>query len=125
MNFISGTLDGTDQSVFSIGDLQAPLDNYALDGKGQIKGGTPIGIRPEPIVTGASLAEATWSTNVEVEVDLIEPMGSDALIWSDINGADFRFRVNGQSDIKAGDQVEIGLDPAKICVFDAESELRL
>ena len=123
MNFISGTLNNAERSVFSFGNLRVPLETYAFDGRGRMAGDALLGIRPEHIVTGASLAEATWSTTVEV--DLIEPMGSDALIWSSINGRDFRFRVNGQSDIKAGDEVEIGLDPAKICVFDAESELRL
>ena len=123
MNFIDGALNSAEQPVFSFGDYRVPLDAYAFDGKGKMSGDALLGIRPEHIVTGASLVESSWTTSVEA--DLIEPMGSDALIWSNINGRDFRFRVNGQSDIKAGDRIEIGLDPAKICVFDAESELRL
>jgi len=123
MNFINGALDSTGQPVFCFGDLTVSLEDYAFDGKGKLTGDALLGIRPEHIVTGASLVDATWRTTVEV--DLVEPMGSDALIWSSINARDFRFRVNGQSDLKAGDQIEIGFDPAKICVFDAESELRL
>jgi len=129
MNFIDGTLAINNNPVFTFGNLQVPLNTYPFDGKG-----TPdpiesnnkqviLGVRPEHIVTGAALSEVPWTT--EVEVDVVEPMGSDTLIWSNIDGSDFRFRVDGQSTFGAGDKIEIGFDPAKICVFDAESELRL
>lgn len=125
MNFIKGELSTSDNPVFSFNDIQVPLTNYPFDGAGLTAntGGALLGIRPEHIVTGAALAEVPWSTSVEV--DVVEPMGSDTLIWSRIDNLDFRFRVDGQSPLRKGDQVEIGFDPARICVFDSDTELRL
>jgi len=125
MNFVEGTL--TTPTQFSFDNLEVPLHSYPFDGEG-IVGTTEnmkalLGVRPEHVVTGAALSEVPWSTTVEV--DVVEPMGSDTLIWSQIGGRDFRFRVDGQSTLRTGDTVEIGFDPAKICVFDAKSELRL
>lgn len=123
MNFIEGNLVDGDLSRFTFDDLEVPLQAYPFDGKGRMSGAATLGIRPEHIVTGAALSEVPWRTTLEV--DVIEPMGSDTLVWSRISGRDFRFRVDGQSAINTGDRVEIGFDPAKICVFDAESDLRL
>ncbi len=123
MNFIEGNLTDGETPHFAFDNLQVPLQAYPFDGKGRMSGPATLGIRPEHIVTGAALTEVPWSTTVEV--DVIEPMGSDTLIWSKISDQDFRFRVDGQSTLRAGDSVEIGFDPAKICVFDAESDLRL
>ena len=127
MNFVPGKLQTDNAPAFSSGDMHIPLQNYPFDGAGlnNLTGGHDVllGIRPEHIVTGASLAEVPWSTTVEV--DVVEPMGSDTLIWSRLNQQDFRFRVDGQSLLDKGDRVQIGFDPAKICVFDNTTELRL
>ena len=125
MNFIEGTLETS--TLFSFDNLQVPLNTYSFDGEGIDDNAANrkalLGVRPEHVVTGAALSEVPWTT--AVEVDVVEPMGSDTLIWSNMGGRDFRFRVDGQSKLRTGDKVEIGFDPAKICVFDAESELRL
>jgi len=125
MNFIEGTLATGSSPVISVDNLSIPLLNYPFDGDGQGADGRRIllGIRPEHLVTGAALSEVPWTTTVEV--DVVETMGSDTLIWTSFAGRDFRFRVDGQSRLNAGDQIEIGFDPANICVFDADTELRL
>lgn len=128
MNFIDGNLACGDAVEFHFKDFSVPLANYPFDGDATTGGNLHnkkalLGVRPEHIVTGAALVEAPWTTTVEV--DVVEPMGSDTLIWSKIAGHDFRFRVDGQSTYGTGDSIEIGFDPAKICVFDTESELRL
>lgn len=127
MNFIEGQLTMGDAPHFLANDLRVPLQNYPFDGAAIDSSGgdtaVVLGVRPEHIVTGAALSEVPWTTTVEV--DVIEPMGSDTLIWSRVAGRDFRFRVDGQTHLGTGDRIEIGFDPAKICVFDAGSELRL
>lgn len=126
MNFIEGTLNVAGGAPeFTFNDLTVPLQAYPFngEGRGHENRNALLGVRPEHLVTGAALSEVPWTTSVEV--DVIEPMGSDTLIWTNIAGRDFRFRVDGQSSLSTGDSVEIGFDPAKICVFDAETELRL
>jgi len=127
MNFIDGTLSAGDSPHFSFDNFQIPLQDYPFDGAGRsttdADSNVILGVRPEHIVTGVALSETPWSTTVEV--DVVEPMGSDTLVWSSIGGRDFRFRVDGQSSITSGAKIDIGFDPSKVCVFDAESELRL
>ncbi len=125
MNFITGSLIHSDTPQFTFGDSQIPLQRYPFERNDTAEGARSalLGVRPEHIVTGAALTDAHWSETVVV--DVVEPMGSDTLIWSQLNNQDFRFRVDGQSKLRSGDTVETGFDPAKICVFDAASEIRL
>jgi multiple sugar transport system ATP-binding protein len=82
-----------------------------------------IGIRPEHVVTGELAAKAPVQS--EVTVDLVEPMGSDTLVWSTFEGNSFRFRMDGQAPVTNGDTIKIGIDPAKGSLFDTSSEDRL
>ena len=82
-----------------------------------------IGIRPEHVMTGENLASATFKT--EAKVELVEPMGSDTLVWTQFAGKSFRFRMDGQAQVKVGDTLEIGFDPSKASLFDKQSEVRL
>jgi multiple sugar transport system ATP-binding protein len=61
----------------------------------------------------------------QVTVEIIEPMGSDTQVWSQIESTDFRFRIDGQTDLKTGQKVTIGFDPVRASLFDSETELRL
>lgn len=63
--------------------------------------------------------------NAEINVDVVEPMGSDTLVWTRFADEEFRFRVGGQSPIAEGETVLIGFDPATASLFDRETELRL
>jgi multiple sugar transport system ATP-binding protein len=61
----------------------------------------------------------------DVTVELVEPMGSDTLVWTTFADQSFRFRMDGQAEIADGDTIRIGIDPAKSSFFDKETELRL
>lgn len=82
-----------------------------------------LGVRPEHVLSGTAAQDAPVTANVLV--DVVEPMGSDTLVWTTLAGQDFRFRVDGQSKLQPGDSTNIGFFPGKACLFDAASELRL
>ncbi|MBM1220585.1 ABC transporter ATP-binding protein [Ponticoccus sp. SC2-23] len=120
MNFIQGKVNGM---TFTAGDLSMPLDGYQFSGP-QTDGQTAtIGIRPEHVITGELVANAPMRTTVNV--DIVEPMGSDTLVWADLAGKPFRIRMDGQATVSHGDSLEIGLDLARSSLFDTQSELRL
>ena len=58
-------------------------------------------------------------------VDLVEPMGSDTLIWAQLGATAFRIRMDGQARVHPGDQIKIGIDPSRASLFDKKSEVRL
>ena len=82
-----------------------------------------IGIRPEHIVTGELVRNAPLQYHVDV--DLVEPMGSDTLVYAKLGDHLFRIRMDGQATVKAGQTIEIGIDPSRASLFDKATEDRL
>ncbi|EAR50590.1 ATP-binding component of ABC transporter (Sugar) [Oceanicola granulosus HTCC2516] len=120
MNFIDGRLEG---GVFTSGELRLPMEGYEYAAPQVSDGPATIGIRPEHVVTGELAASAPVQT--EVLVELVEPMGSDTLVYTELAGERFRIRMDGQAVVHAGDRLPIGLVPAKASMFDKSSEVRL
>lgn len=120
MNFLHGDISGRS---FRTGALTIPLDDYSFEAGRQRDGRAIIGLRPEHISTGDNLASATVRT--KVKVDLVEPMGSDTLIYADLEGTPVHIRMDGQATVQAGDTVEIGIAPERASLFDPKTELRL
>ena len=100
-----------------------PLERYQFTGNGINDGPVSFGIRPEHIVVGEQAASLPF--HMEVAAEVVEPMGSDTLVWTRLAGQDFRFRVDGQLPLKEGQRELIGFDPSRASIFDAETELRL
>jgi len=120
MNFIEGKLEG---GVFAGGDLTLAVDGYKFEGATAPDTAATIGIRPEHIITGELVAKAPHK--MDMVVDLVEPMGSDTLVYTTLNGATFRIRMDGQAIVKKGETLTVGIDPARASLFDTKSENRL
>jgi multiple sugar transport system ATP-binding protein len=58
-------------------------------------------------------------------VDLVEPMGSDTLVYTTLNGKTFRIRMDGQAKVAKGETLTVGIDPARASLFDTTTEARL
>jgi multiple sugar transport system ATP-binding protein len=120
MNFIKGQID--DNGAFAVGEMRIPLDQYPFTTTDRPQQAI-FGIRPEHVVCGAAAESEPFSAEADIEV--VEPMGADTLVWALLEGREFRFRVDGQSELRAGEVTRIGFDPAKASIFDANTELRL
>ena len=121
MNFIRGNIK--DQQ-FSSGALTMPLSAYQwADSSKDFSGAGILGIRPEHVITGELAAKA--QVRLELSVDIIEPMGSDTLIYASLNDEEFRVRIDGQAEIKPGTKLTIGLDAQRLSLFDPITEARL
>lgn len=120
MNFIRGELS---DGKFKAGNLSIPLSGYTFEENSRRSGHAIIGIRPEHILTGDNLASAV--VRATSKVDLVEPMGSDTLIYSELEGTPVHIRTDGQANFKTGDSVEIGINPDRASLFDPDTELRL
>ena len=120
MNFMEGQLVG---GSFKTGELSLPMDGYEYASPQVTDRAVTIGIRPEHIVTGELVARA--AVQLEVPVDLVEPMGSDTLVYATLNDQIFRIRMDGQAVVKAGQTLAIGIDPSRASLFDKNDEARL
>ncbi|WP_274426942.1 ABC transporter ATP-binding protein [Chelativorans sp. YIM 93263] len=123
INFIDGEVRFNSDPVFVAGDTKIDVARYEFTGNGPKPGPVTFGIRPEHIFLERGGEDEPFTA--EVEVDVVEPMGADTLVWSHMGGNELRFRVDGQTSLSKGDRVTIGFDPARASIFDAETELRL
>ncbi len=120
MNFVEGTIKG---GKFTAPGLALDLKGYDFVGGKATDGAAVIGIRPEHVVTGELVSGAPFQT--DVTVDIVEPMGSDTLVWADLGGAPFRIRMDGQARVHRGETMRVGLEPARASLFDVKTEERL
>ncbi len=124
MNFMKGALSGGDNPHFTIDGLNVDLSRYAFGEQGvQPTNSAWLGIRPEHVHVGKEADGLAFTHEVEVEV--VEPMGADTLVWSQLANQEFRFRVGGQKTVTPGEKLIVGFDPISASVFDGHSELRL
>ena len=120
MNFLEGQIKN---GAFQVGDLSIPLAGYEFANGSAVDGAATLGIRPEHVTTGELVNNAPFQ--VDVEISLIEPTGSDTLVDCEVAGHHFRVRMDGQSRVSVGEKLRLGLTPAKASLFDLKTELRL
>lgn len=121
MNFLDGQIRG---GAFVVGELSIPLSDYAFaDNTAPSDRAATLGIRPEHVVTGELVGNAP--VQVDVDVNLVEPTGSDTLVDCEVAGHHFRVRMDGKSRVSTGDKLRLGLDPSGASLFDKKTELRL
>ncbi|BBD35567.1 ABC transporter ATP-binding protein [Aminobacter sp. NyZ550] len=121
MNFLDGEVEG-DAPTFVATDTKIPLGRYGF-GDAAKPGKAVFGVRPEHIATGD--AAAAMPFQVDARVELVEPMGSDTLVWTKLGGQSFAFRVEAERHLASGDQLRIGFDPARASLFDGQSGSRM
>lgn len=121
MNFLQGTLSDTnftaeDGTVIPVGNYK-----FTAPSSGQIK--AVLGVRPEHIVMDEEARRMPFST--EVEIEIVEPMGSDTLAWTKIAGHPVTFRADSDVVLTVGQKLLVGFDPARGSLFNAETTNRV
>ena len=120
MNFLEGQFENGE---FKIDDMTMPMIGYTFASPQTADRPATIGIRPEHVVTGELTSGAPLQ--YEVQIDLVEPMGSDTLVYAKLGTHLFRIRMDGQAKVKAGETLAIGIDPSRASLFDTKTEDRL
>jgi multiple sugar transport system ATP-binding protein len=123
MNFLPGTIAQQQKTCFKFGDEVLDLSHYEFQGTTSEGQTAWLGIRPEQVVFGDDAKNLP--VRLEVDVEVIEPMGADTLVWSRLAGQEFHFKVIGSCTLYVGEKIIIGFDPACASVFDMNTEQRL
>ena len=118
MNFFNGKFISSNNS-FAINNSSINLNNYQFENEPLDQASIVFGIRPEDISVSNS------KESMEFKIELIEPMGADTLIWLSFEDVPFSVRLEGSSDYKLGDVININFDIKRASIFDKKSELRL
>ncbi|MEO1637925.1 MAG: ABC transporter ATP-binding protein [Pseudomonadota bacterium] len=120
MNFLDGQLE---DGSFVTGDMIMPMAGYAFVAPQTADRPAVLGIRPEHVVTGELVRNAPLQ--YQVDIDLVEPMGSDTLVYAKLGQHPFRIRMDGQAKVRAGETIPIGIDTSRASLFDKNTEDRL
>ena len=123
MNFLKGTIENGGKAI-KVDNEMIATHGYVFE-KDPPADGTKVilGVRPEHVVLD-DVAKAMAST-FEVEIELVEPMGSDTLGWTRIGTQAVIFRCDSEVDLQPGKKQVIGFDPARGSIFDEASGERL
>ena len=126
MNFVNGTLEkkGDDvHFVFEGGDIKLPAEKTASDTvKEYIGKEVVVGIRPEAIHDEPVHLETFSDSVVDAVVDVTELMGSEILMYLNVGESRMVARVSPRSPSRAGDEIKVAIDAARIHIFDKDTE---
>ncbi|TPW28413.1 ABC transporter ATP-binding protein [Pararhizobium mangrovi] len=114
MNFVRAKRDG-EELVLDGGERMAVCD---LGPRAERVGQEIVlGIRPEHFVSSGDAPARLTGT-----VNLVEPLGADTLVHLDVEGATVTARVTPHFRPAVGERLPLGFDPARIHLFDPDSE---
>ncbi len=142
MNFLPASIEGETLRT-ALGDLPLPDATRESVRSGQVSRDVIVGIRPEHFEDASLVAADAPGARVEVDVDIVEEMGSDVYAYFSVAdtaksselddlaadaGADFstegtqvNARLSAESRVRGGQHAELYVDTAKIQLFDASS----
>ncbi|MBS0539423.1 MAG: sn-glycerol-3-phosphate ABC transporter ATP-binding protein UgpC [Proteobacteria bacterium] len=122
MNFADVTLAERDGKVVAEAPgLRITLpDALASRARGRAGRKATLGIRPEDLhVAGATDAP---EHSFEVEVEVVEQLGSEILLDTRVGPALMVASIDPEMKVKTRDRLKLALNPARLHLFDAETE---
>ena len=84
-----------------------------------------MGIRPENVHNEPELVAANPDGVVEADVEVTELMGAETYLYMNCEGQSINARVSPTSTARPGDKITIAFEPAKIHLFDKDTELTI
>ncbi len=123
MNLVPVEIDGdAREAVLRLPDgrlLPLPAEQLAM-ASGARGGPVLMGLRPEDFH-----AETLGGPSLDIEPDVIEPLGSDTLVFFSIGGAELVARLPPRHVPGQPERLTLHIDPTKLHLFDAASGMAL
>jgi ABC-type sugar transport system ATPase subunit len=111
MNFLDATT--TEEGLRFADGSVLPLDERHSSGR-KVR----AGMRPEQL-------HVDVAGPLTMVVDVVEPLGSDTLVYGKIGNDRLLVRVDPSTPVKTGDRVALGIAPGHLHVFDIQSTRRI
>ena len=110
MNFLDGEVGASGGAPrFGAEELDIPLARYRFD---EPAPGPALRARHPPGTCRHGDAGEDWPFSHEVEVEIVEPMGSDTLVWTKLGRQNFTIRVDFRAHAcMSATRSPIGFDP--------------
>ena len=129
MDFVDGTIEKVQDGIYFVmgnSKVKIPEGRTANLVEGDYIGKTvTMGIRAEHIHDEQMYLSSSPDSIVEAEVEVVELMGSETLLYLNIEGSSFVAKVDPRSTAKVGDTIKVAFDMNRIHLFDKETELSI
>ena len=131
MNFLNGTIEQGAELEFVSGSVRFSIpEELSLREKltPYIGRAVTFGFRPEYLYDKAVEKTAQLSVDLNIIIDVTEPIGSEAFNYfhfSDMDEHTYCFRSNSAKLYQPGQQLEVGIDIKRLRFFDGETEARI
>ena len=123
MNFIDVNVKSENKIISKKGNLIISLSEEQKNHlKKYIYKDVILGVRPEDIRIES---DSKNSIELEVLVDLIEPMGNETFVYFEIEKNPFIARVKPIRDLRANERIKLYIDPVNIYLFDKNSGINI
>jgi multiple sugar transport system ATP-binding protein len=134
--FVAGFIGSPSMNFFDAqlyeenGKLVVETDLFKLEIPDEVKGryaahaGKPVifGIRPEDIHDPNYQPTGTMTAIVEANIDVVELMGNEMIVYFELDGKTFLGRLDPRSDAKVGMNMGAAFNMANMHIFDAETD---
>lgn len=128
MNFLEGSIVKSNglQFLSSGGNLKVDFSGAILTMlEKYINKKIWLGIRPEDIYDEVDSVKFNNVTQLDVKIDLVEPMGNESYLYFNIDDVQCLARVTSRESIKDGLIRKLKINNEKIHLFDFQSELKM
>jgi multiple sugar transport system ATP-binding protein len=128
MNFFDGTVNGSGETLMlDAGSFQVNVPAmYASDLAAYTGKEVVFGIRPEHISDARYTDSHINATNkTPVNVDVVEPMGSEVYIYLTSGTHSFQARVDSRTRVRPNDQIEVVFDADHLHIFDKQTQVSI
>ena len=119
--FVAEFIGSPQMNIFNckIDNGIAKIDNNSINLNKSINvEDASIGIRPDDI-------QISDNGSITCKANLVEYLGSDMIIYSNMGDQEFSCKLSSKIDVKAGDEFKFDIQPSLIHVFDNSSGKRL
>lgn len=125
MNIFEATFDGTSITIgeytFNLNDR----DKEMLQNQGYTNKKVYFGIRPENVIECSTLENPSEYTCIPSKVRVNELLGSEFIIYSELDGSEFIARMDVHNKSKPGDVIDFTFNMDEAHYFDFENEKRI
>ena len=119
--FVAEFIGSPQMNIFNckIDNGIAKIDNNSINLNKSINvDDASIGIRPDDI-------QISDSGSISCKANLVEYLGSDMIIYSNMGDQEFSCKLSSKIDVKAGDEFKFDIQPSLVHIFDNSSGKRL
>ena len=126
MNMIDAQVgkSGNEVSISFGGHTLSLPDEKAkkLEAAGYVGKVVTVGIRPVDLHDEEAFLEANPKSIFDATIRVYEMLGSEVLLYFDIEDTNFTAKVNPRTAARTGDTVKLAMDLGKIHIFDKDTE---